>query len=78
MGWMPKPTPAKYRTTNWPTYNIALKQRGSPDVWFDPEMDWFSLPSGRPGRPLRFSDGAIELCLTLEDRATSGDIHRAK
>lgn len=35
-------------------------------MWFDPEMDWFSLPSGRPGRPLRFSDWAIELCLTLK------------
>lgn len=35
-------------------------------MWFDPEMDWFSLPSGRPGRPLQFSDRAIELCLTLK------------
>jgi len=48
MVWMPKPTPPKYRTTNWSAYNVALKQRGSLDVWFDPEMDWFSLPSGRP------------------------------
>ena len=66
MVWMPRPTLPKYRTTNWPEYNAALKQRGSLDVWFDPEMDWFSLPSGRPGRPLRFSDSAIELCLTLK------------
>jgi len=66
MGWMPRPTPPQYRTTNWPEYNAALKQRGSLDVWFDPEMDWFSLPSGRPGRPLRFSDRAIEFCLTLK------------
>ena len=66
MGWMPAPTPSKSRTTNWPAYNVALKQRGSLEVWFDPKMDWFSLPSGRPGRPLRFSDRAIELCLTLK------------
>jgi IS5 family transposase len=66
MGWMPRPTPPQYRTTNWPAYNASLKQRGSLDVWFDPEMDWFSLPSGRPGRPLRFSDRAIEFCLTLK------------
>ena len=66
MGWMPKPTPPKYRTTNWPAYNAALRLRGTLDVWFDPEMDWFSLPSGRPGRPLRFSNRAIELSLTLK------------
>jgi IS5 family transposase len=66
MGWMPRPVPPQYRTTNWPAYNASLKQRGSLDVWFDPEMDWFSLPSGRPGRPLRFSDRAIEFCLTLK------------
>ncbi len=66
MGGMPRPTPPRYRTTNWPEYNAALKQRGSLEVWFDPQMDWFSVPSGRPGRPLRFSDRAIELCLTLK------------
>lgn len=29
-------------------------------------MDCFSVPIGRPGRPLRFSDRAIALCLTLK------------
>ena len=66
MDGMPRPTPPKYRTTNWPEYNAALKQRGSLDVWFDPEMEWFASPDGRPGRPLRFSDRAIEFCLTLK------------
>lgn len=66
MGGMPRPTPPKYRTTNWPEYNAALKKRGSLDVWFDPQMEWFSVPSGRPGRPMRFSDRSIELCLTLK------------
>ena len=66
MGWMPRPTAPKYRTTNWPAYNAALKRRGSLDVWFDPEMDWFAVPAGRPGRSLRFSDRAIEFCLTLK------------
>lgn len=66
MGGMPRPTPPKYRTTNWSEYNAALKNRGSLDVWFDPEMDWYALPDGRPGRPLRFSDRAIEFCLTLK------------
>lgn len=63
---MPRPFPPKYRTTNWPEYNAALRQRGSLDVWFDPEMQWLSAPCGRPGRPARFSDSAIELCLTLK------------
>tara|TARA_R110000782_G_scaffold268047_1_gene364007 strand:- start:14434 stop:15090 length:657 start_codon:yes stop_codon:yes gene_type:complete len=29
-------------------------------------MSWLSVPCGRPGRPARFSDSAIELCLTLK------------
>lgn len=63
---MPRPASPKYRTTNWAAYNAALRQRGSLDVWFDPEMQWLSAPCGRPGRPARFSDSAIELCLTLK------------
>ena len=35
---MPKPFPARYRTTNWADYNAALRKRGSLSVWFDPEM----------------------------------------
>ena len=63
---MPKPTTPKYRTTNWSAYNAALKQRGSLEIWFDPGMQWLSTPSGRPGRPMRFSDSAIRVCLTLK------------
>ena len=29
-------------------------------------MQWLSAPCGRPGRPARFSDSTIELCLTLK------------
>ena len=29
-------------------------------------MQWLSAPCGRPGRPARLSDSAIELCLTLK------------
>jgi IS5 family transposase len=63
---MPKLTPAQYRTINWPEYNAALKRRGSLEVWFDPAMAWFAVPDGRAGRPLRFSDEAIEFCLTVK------------
>ncbi len=66
MGAMPKPAAPRYRTTNWPEYNAALKRRGSLEVWFDPDMDWLSKPCGRLGRPMLFSDSAIELCLTLK------------
>ncbi len=40
MVWMPRPTPPKYRTTNWPGYIAALRRRGSLEVWFDPGLDW--------------------------------------
>lgn len=63
---MPRPTPPQYRTTNWHAYNGALRRRGPLEVWFDLEMDWFAFPDGRPGRPLRFSDRAIESCLMLK------------
>lgn len=63
---MPKPTTAKYRTTNRSAYNVALKQRGSLEIWFDPDMQWLSTPSGRPCRPMRFSDSEIRVCLTLK------------
>lgn len=63
---MPKPAAPRYRTMNWSEYNTALKRRGSLEVWFDPEMHWLSKPCGSPGRPMRFSNSAIELCLTLK------------
>ena len=59
-------TPTKYKTKNWPSYNISLKQRGSLSVWFDPEMVWVPPPSGKRGRQCRFSDAAIQTCLTLK------------
>jgi hypothetical protein len=63
---MSKPVPSTYCTTNWPTYNAALKQRGSLLIWFDPEMEWLAAPSGRLGRPTTFSDAAIQTCLMLK------------
>ena len=59
----PKPT---YKTTNWQAYNQALRQRGSLTVWFDPEMQWDAVPSGRRGRQQSYSDAAIQACLTLK------------
>ena len=63
---MSKPTPARYRTTNWSEYNAALRRRGSLLVWFDPQMEWRAPKRGRPGRPETFSDAAIQFCLSLK------------
>ena len=43
-------SPAKYRTTNWPTYNAALKSRGSLMLWIDKEMSWQGEAAGKRGR----------------------------
>jgi hypothetical protein len=63
---MSKPTPARYRTTNWPEYNAALRRRGSLLVWLDREMEWHAPASRRPGRPQTFSDAAIQFCLSIK------------
>ena len=63
---MSKPTRARYRTTNWPKYNAALRRRGSLLVWVDREMEWLAPASGRPGRPETFSDAAIQFCLSIK------------
>jgi hypothetical protein len=63
---MPRPTPTRYRTTDWSTYNASLRQRGSLSVWFDPDMVWHAEKSGKRGRPETFSDAATRTCLTLK------------
>jgi IS5 family transposase len=63
---MSKPTPNKYKTTNWPTYNAALKSRGALMIWLDPTLKWAAEPTGRRGRNPTFSDAAIQFCLTIK------------
>ena len=58
--------PTKYKTTNWSTYNEALRQRGSLTIWFDPNMEWIPPPTGKRGRQPSFSDAAIQTCLTMK------------
>mgnify|MGYP001949369659 FL=1 len=53
----------KYKTTNRPAYNEALRRRGSLTVWFDPDMVWRPAPTGRQPS---FSDAAIQTCLTMK------------
>ncbi len=63
---MSKPSPARYRTTNWSSYNASLRKRGSLLIWVDREMTWLAPRDGRPGRPPIFSDAAIQFCLSIK------------
>lgn len=63
---MSRPIPPSYKTKNWPTYDKALKQRGSLTIWFDPDMAWVPPPTGKRGRQPQYSDAAIQTCLTMK------------
>jgi len=63
---MSKPSPARYRTTNWSSYSEALRKRGSLLFWLDKDMTWLALRDGRPGRLAVFSDAAIQFCLSIK------------
>jgi hypothetical protein len=63
---MSKPTSTTYKTRNWPSYNVALKRRGSLTIWFDPAMTWDAAPTGKRGRQPDYSDAAIQTCLTMK------------
>jgi hypothetical protein len=56
----------RYRTTNWSEYDAALKARGSFMIWLDKDMQWFADPSGENGRPQRYTDAAIQFCLSIK------------
>ena len=63
---MTKPPCARYRRTNWKSYNDALKRRGSLLIWLDKAMVWRAPEAWRNGRPPVFSDGAIQFCLMVK------------
>jgi hypothetical protein len=63
---MSKPSPARYRWTNWSSYTASLRKRGSLLIWLGKEMTWLAPPDGGPGRPAVFSDAAIRFCLTIK------------
>ena len=60
---MSKPSPARYRTTNWSSYTASLRKRGSLLIWLDKETTWLAPPDGSPAV---FSDAAIQFCLTIK------------
>ena len=59
----------KFKITNWPTYNKALRQRGSLSVWLDESaiVAWTDCTQaeGR-GRPLHYTDMAITTVLMMK------------
>ena len=63
---MSTPSPARYRTTNWPGYNAALRKRGSLLIWLDKDMTWLAPHDGSPSRPAVFSEESIQFCLTIK------------
>ena len=58
---------AKYRVTNWSEYNESLRRRGDLTVWFDASVaqDWSAPHRRTRGGQRRYSDLAIEICLTV-------------
>ncbi len=63
---MSRPNTLTYKTKNWPTYNEALKRRGTLTIWFDPEMSWDADPTGKQGKQPVYSDPAIQTRLTMK------------
>lgn len=63
---MSTPTKKKYRTTNWTAYNAALKQRGSLLISVGQDMCWHGSASGNGGRSTKYSETAIQFCLTIK------------
>jgi hypothetical protein len=62
----PKGAKTRCKTTNWATYNAALKDRGSLTIWLDKDMPWCAPASGQRGRQRIFSDAAIPFCLNIQ------------
>ncbi|WP_167087138.1 IS5 family transposase [Massilia frigida] len=57
----------RYKVTNWPDYNAALKQRVDFTMWFTEEAiaQWCPAKTGARGRPTKYSNVAIETALFL-------------
>jgi hypothetical protein len=58
---------ARYRVTNWPSYEAGLRRRGDLTVWVDQAAlaEWQAPRRSTPGGQPRYSERAIELVLTL-------------
>ena len=61
---------AQYRVINWAEYNESLRQRGDLTIWVSEEAQsvWSAPRRTSRGGQWRYSDLAIETCLTLRTR----------
>lgn len=67
---MTKKNKPSYRVRNWANYNKSLVKRGSLTVWVSEEVvqGWNEVdPTGKRGRPAKYSDLAIECMATLKE-----------
>jgi hypothetical protein len=57
----------RYRVRNWRDYNKALKDRYRITLWIREEnaAAWQAQATGKRGAPPRYSDAAIQCCLTV-------------
>ncbi|SDR45427.1 IS5 family transposase [Pseudovibrio sp. Tun.PSC04-5.I4] len=57
----------KYRVTNWRDYNESLRNRGDLTIWVSREIgkEWSAQRRTTRGGQRKYSDLAIEVCLTL-------------
>jgi hypothetical protein len=58
---MSKPSPTRYRTTNWSSYTSSLRKRGALLIWLDKDMIWLAPHDGSPGRPALVLDALTDL-----------------
>jgi hypothetical protein len=63
---MSAPAKPKYRPSNWKDYNAALKSRDSMLISLDKDMRWHGSASGKRGRSPKYSEAAIQFCLTIK------------
>ena len=58
---------ARYKVTNWPSYEAGLRRRGDLTFWAEEAAlaGWHAPRRSTPGGQPRYSDLAIELVLTL-------------
>lgn len=58
---------ALYKVTNWAEYNDALRNRGDITIWFtqDAVDHWRPAKTGGRGRPVEYSDHAIQTAMLI-------------
>ncbi|MBE7170048.1 MAG: IS5 family transposase [Williamsia sp.] len=60
---------SRYKITNWPLYNQALKQRGSLHIWMPEELEnqWYYQGETQRGAQYLYSDNCIEMACIVKE-----------